>query len=252
MPNYSVALFNIVAEAVYDEKIRQAVRGHRLSPFEPKKALPGPQAEASFSEASQCPNYSLDLFNIVTQPVYDEKIRQESRRQAEASLSEASQRPNYSLAIYNIVAQLMVRVSVSSGGSLLVSSKGLTSNNPEWNVKELQRLYLDLHAFLFQEQELRRQAEASLFKASQCPNYSLALFNIVAQLVYNEKIRQAEPRRQAEASLSEASQCPNYSLALFNIVAQPVYDEKIRQAIQGHRPGPMDFFKLGPWARLGL
>ncbi|KAI5345831.1 hypothetical protein L3X38_013708 [Prunus dulcis] len=34
----------------------------------------------------------------------------------------------------------------------------------------------------------------------------------------------------AEPSLFEASQCPNYNLAFFNIVAQPVYNEKIRQA----------------------
>ncbi|KAL6290513.1 hypothetical protein ACE6H2_008023 [Prunus campanulata] len=42
--------------------------------------------------------------------------------------------------------------------------------------------------------------------------------------------QEPESRRQAEASLSEASQYPNYTLVLLSIVAQPVYDEKIRQA----------------------
>ncbi|CAB4300671.1 unnamed protein product [Prunus armeniaca] len=87
-----------------------------------------------------------------------------------------------------------VQVSIYSGGSLLLSSKGSTSNNLEWN----------------------------------------------------------DSSHHAEASVSETSQCPNYSLTLFNIVAQPLYDEKIRQDAKGHRPGPMGFFKLGLWARLRL
>ncbi|BFG22201.1 hypothetical protein CerSpe_084750 [Prunus speciosa] len=73
-----------------------------------------------------------------------------------------------------------VPVSVSSEGSLLVSSKSSTSNNPEWNVKDLHSLYLDLLGTLSQEPESRRQVETSLSKASQYPNYTLALFSIVA------------------------------------------------------------------------
>ncbi|CAL9007494.1 unnamed protein product [Prunus brigantina] len=72
-----------------------------------------------------------------------------------------------------------VQVHVSSRGLLLVSSKGSTSKNPELNIKELYHLYLYLHASLSQEQE-PHHAKTSLSKASQCPNYSLALFNIIA------------------------------------------------------------------------
>ncbi|CAB4270268.1 unnamed protein product [Prunus armeniaca] len=106
-----------------------------------------------------------------------------------------------------------VQVSIYSGGSLLLSSKGSTSNNPEWNVKELHHLCVDLHVFLSQEYD---------------------------------------SSHHAEASVSETSQCPNYSLTLFNIVAQPLYDEKIRHDVKGHRPDPMGFFKLSLWARLRL
>ncbi|BFG22186.1 hypothetical protein CerSpe_084600 [Prunus speciosa] len=83
-----------------------------------------------------------------------------------------------------------VSVSVSSGGSLLVSSKCSTSNNHEWNVKDLHSLCLDLLGTLSQEPESHRQAEVSLSEASQYPNYNLPILSIVAQLVYDEKIRQ--------------------------------------------------------------
>ncbi|BFG22187.1 hypothetical protein CerSpe_084610 [Prunus speciosa] len=84
-----------------------------------------------------------------------------------------------------------VLVSVSSGGSLLVSSECSTSNNLEWNVKDLHSLGLDLLGTLPQEPEPRRQAEVSLSEASQHSNYTLAFFDIVAQPVHDEKIRHA-------------------------------------------------------------
>ncbi|KAL6290512.1 hypothetical protein ACE6H2_008022 [Prunus campanulata] len=112
-----------------------------------------------------------------------------------------------------------VTVSVSSGGSLLVSSKGSTSNNPEWNVKDLHSLYLDLLDAFSQEPESRRSLlVSSKGSTSNNPEWNVKDLHSLCLDLLGTLSQEPESRRQAETSLSEASQYPNYTLVLFSIV----------------------------------